>query len=480
MRLPRLILLPMALLAGCIADESVDKPDYNGLFHVSDAAALAETSDGTNAQIRAEDEARAVWTVEELARRAGQRCGKSKEGALKVALERLKAAEAVAWKAPEFRYGHAWGDEHAAEDDFKTGVFSDTQRASGSPREDQYQVRLYIPNPFVNRYLRRVGAANVATREAQANSESFAVYVETKLLCNELLLLEEQVSHGRRKYELCTNLVALQQRMYETGVAKTPYELLRARNRCEMAERRLVLSIDARRRVQAAVALLAELPSREFTLEANLDAELPELPADVSTLCEIAFSRRPDLTAALQELESAEARVGVAKAELLPWFRFVEGTYADGRRSESQHGSRSKDHSRSSSHEREYGVQVALTVPIFDWCGNKVSLAKSVRARATDRVDALYRSISNEVDSAVAEYRILRGLSQRTAGDAFIAEMRVRIGEVDRTVGHLDEEKCLAELELVDLEFADAERLSAAHAARLRLESVIGGPFHGF
>lgn len=442
------ILFPMAiLLGGCVADDVAHRPayEYKGILSFEDIAPTSGPEYFRGADPVAEH--RVSWTAEELAFRAGQRCGQIKDGALSVAAKRLKMDESFSWKNPELRYGHDFED--------------------GGDGSDNFKARLYIPNPFVDRYLRRQEEANIAIREAKACADAFAVYSEVKLLCNDAVALGKRIKLMEQKLQLRTDLVDLEQKRFDKGVSKTPYELLRAKNRQRNSEGKLAEMIDKERRIKAEIALLAELPYPDFTI-ADIQINPSKTLDDIPALCEIAFSRRPDLAAAIRELDAAEAKVGEVQARNLPWFRYVEAGYAKSSGTDSETGASDTDH--------EYGVEVALTIPIFDWCGNRVSFAKSVRERASDCVDSLYQSIRREVETAVQEYWTMQGLCESSEDDSYIENMRRKIDAVDLAGGKKDDDKCLAQLELIDLEISILDRLTDAKEAYLQLESVVGGP----
>lgn len=440
------ILIPVALLlGGCVSDDASRRPEYEykGVLGFEDIAPIADREADSTAGHSS------VWTVEELAFRAGSRCADIREGAFEVASKQLKKSESLAWKDPELRFGRDFEEDG-----------NDT---------DSLSARLYIPNPFVDRYLRRQAEASIAARKAKACTDAFAVYSEVKLLCNEVLLLEKRIKLMERKRQLRADLVEMEQRRFDSGLSSTPYEVLRANNRMRNSERKVAEMVDRERRLKSKIAILAELPQLDFTIE-EIQVNPPKELDDLDALCEIAFSRRPDLAEAIHELEEAEARVGEAKAANLPWFRFVEGSYSV------TPGEWDPDTGLTDADEHEYGVKVSLTIPIFDWCGNRVSVAKSVRDRASDRLDSLYSAIRREIETAVFEYRTMQALCENSADDAYVSDMYRKIDAVDMAGGKKDDEKSHAELELIDLEISILDRLTAAREAYLQLESVVGGP----
>lgn len=443
-----------ALLAGC---SSTGRTPYAGIFVPGEGgvsapgvpAADAERHDG-------------AWTWEELAVRAGVRSDAAKVAAIDAAIRRLRANEDRAWKDPELRLGRDSDDTSERRSD---GRFSDGDRSSTSAG-----VRLYVPNPFVERYERAKGAADVRRAEARAALESYEVYCEVKTLCLAESRARAEERCLRERAEALDGLRRASGERLERGVQPSPLDAIRAEAKYRRVRLRLDETVSARRSLLRRIAWLADVP------EEGLEIAEPALPPPdpggmaVDQLAEIAFARRPDLAAAIAELDEAEASVRAARTAWIPWFQFVEAAYSRGDGHEDELEWTRTDNSDGMS------LKAALSIPIFTWTGGSVSLNRLVRDRADERLRALYLSIRREIRAAYEDYRDASARADGEDWREFVGRMERRIAEYAESGAAQDEEMFRAKDELADCRGAREEVLLARAEAALRLESVVGGP----
>lgn len=470
-------LVAALVLAGCIADEthlSTSKPETS-LFHVSPDKKETPAADSV---VMPEG----GWDWEVLSVRAGEKARRKGSGSLDVLVEKLKAAEATAWKDPEIRAGVRWGDSSGSKRSWEGGSYDGSDRDSGDGYQTSIGARFYLPNPFINRYLRRKGVASVARSEAKAEVEAYAVYTEVKLLCHEITRVSHEIMRCVEAESILTHCKHLEEDGQDSGAAMSPYDTIRLRSQRDRNRMRMGLLKRQLRHLNRLVAAAADVDFEDFKL-APRGRQLPDPTAlSSSALVEMAFARRPDLAQAIAELEAAEAGLSAAKAATIPWFRFVEAGYRHDSKDEdsngwgaSKNGSLSKS-SRSDSHEDDVYLEVALTVPLFTWFGDSIELSRHVRDAADNRVQELYSSISAEVISALDRYREAVAAVDPDEIETFTFEMKRRINECENSGAGVASASLKARLELIEfLEFAE-ERESAAIEAAIALESVIGGP----
>ena len=465
------------VLAGCIADDSPltpQKPEES-LFLVASDEKKSESSDFP---VMPEG----GWEWETLAVRAGEKARRHGPGALDVLVQKLKAAEATAWQDPEIRSSVRWGDSSSTSRSWEGGLADGRDHKSGDGYSTSIGARFYLPNPFINRYLRRKGSASVARSEAKAAVEAYAVYTEVKMMCQEVTRVSHEIMRCLDVEHILSHGKQLEDDGQDSGISMSPYDTIRLRSHRERNRMRMGLLKRHLRHLNRLVASAADVDPEGFALYPR-GMQLPD-PAALSSsvLVEYAFARRPDLAQAIAELEVAEANLSASKAATIPWFRFVEAGYRhDGEDEDSRGWNASKNgplakSSKSDGHSDEVFVEVALTVPIFTWFGDSIELSRRIRDAADQRVQDLYSSISAEVISALERYREAVAAVNPEEIETFVFEMKRRINECENSGAGVASASLKARLELIEfIEFAE-ERESAAIEAAIALESVIGGP----
>lgn len=466
----RIIPAVVAAVAGCVAVDEEIRTEHAGIIP---AESVLEDA----VEPLPQPEHVGDWTAEELAVRAGRRSQSMQEGALSALIARIKADEDTAWRDPEFRYTGSWSDGDSSDYSRTIGNrSSDNGPKSTSGSGHKFSARVYIPNPFVNRYLSRKGDAEVRRCEAKAESDAFAVYSEVKLLCNEERRL-------RREMELLANRTKALSKAHDIAlsettnhVARSPYDLIRAESQLRRHQARVAETEFKHRQVRSSIATLADVPADGLVIAESSSA----LPSDdllvEDRLVELAFARRPDLALAVAEYDRAVATAGAARAANIPWFRFVEAGYRfqDSDDSSSSYRDDGVKHSWSSDSDHDFNVEVAITVPLFTWCGGSVRATNRLRDLADARVRSLRDSIRREIADALAHYRFAASAVSDDA-DKFVAEMEKRIdGDTEGSVETAD--SCKARAELADYSIFANDAVALRDEALVNLETVIGGP----
>lgn len=456
-KIQRILPALVVIVAGCVAVDEELRTSHDGVISVESAV-------GESAQPAAEAH-QGPWTAEELALRAGRRSQAMQEGALNAMIARLKADEDTAWRDPEFRYTGSWSDGDG---------FDDRDNKESSKSSNKFAARIYIPNPFINRYLSRKGDAEVRRSEAKAESAAFAVYSEVKLLCNEERRLTRELTLLSRRAAALEKSRDIAMSEATNSVARSPYTLIRSETDLRRNRVRLITSEFLLKKVRGNIAMLADVPVENLVITGSAFDASAEGNLDEERLVELAFARRPDLALAVAEYDAAVASAGVARAANIPWFRFVEAGYRfqDGEDSSIRRdGSR---YSRGNDSDHDFSVEVAITVPLFTWCGNSVKATNRMRDLADGRVRSLRDSIRREIADAVAAYR-LASSSVSDDDAAFVKKMDARIdGGAAEDAETSD--SCKARVELVDYTIFVNDAAAKRGEALVNLETVIGGP----
>lgn len=414
----------------------------------------------------------AEYTWDELATLAGKRADKAMIARMRAMLKRQSVESSLAWKDPQLRLGRTWEDSRdRAVGDPPANGDGDTFTAT---------LRFYISNPFVNRYLRLAGEADVAALEQRATAEAYAVYCEVRSLCLEDERLRREQRIRAEMGTLWNEVRKSQEERIERGMEKSPVDAIKAEIAGEQEAIRASELALARRQVRRQLSFYTGLPERELKIRYTPPEPPTTNRAYAAMLTDVAFSRRPDLVGALKELESARASVGAAKAAHLPWFDFVEGTYAHSTDSGTDwSGSGAKRfRGHKTGRDDDWQVRLAINLPIFTWFGDSVKMSRMVEELADARVNALNAAIENEISSAFEEFlaadeRFVR-LSDRSA--RFVRRMEARLGEFGNSPAVRPDDVCRGRIELLEYRRLKERSEFAWIASVLMLETVSGGP----
>ena len=169
-------------------------------------------------------------------------------------------------------------------------------------------------------------------------------------------------------------------------------DLIRARTAVINAETRLRGLINAPELNVAEYAELVptEIPSMEY------------LPTDLRSELQFAIQNRPEVKAALKEIQASSIRFGVARNELLPALNFVTEGYLSGLRGDSDFSGAFDDQFSTGSPSYSVGLQYEMPI------GNRLARSRITRRRVEmrqlqSRYALALTAIETEVDIAVRE-----------------------------------------------------------------------------
>lgn len=225
------------------------------------------------------------------------------------------------------------------------------------------------------------GASNAASldassREALLRSTQLLVQADVAQTYLSLRALDTERELVRGTLQAYQNTVRLTEVRFREGDVA---ELDVARVRSEAASTESdALALDQRRAAleHALAVLVGEVASNFEVTPANWSTALPLIPAGVPSTV---LTRRPDISAAQNTMQAAQARVGVAKAAWFPTFALTaSGGYA---------APDIKDLFKLST--QAWGVGALLSLPIFDG----------------GRREAGVQGANAELDIALANYR---------------------------------------------------------------------------
>jgi cobalt-zinc-cadmium efflux system outer membrane protein len=170
---------------------------------------------------------------------------------------------------------------------------------------------------------------------------------------------------------------------------------------------------------------------------------LPPQPT-LDGILESAFSQRPEVAAALAEVEAARAGVRLARAERIPDVTAVGGF------------------KRQSDDFRGLFLGLSIPLPLFDRSAGTVEATEAQVRSAEERLALTSRQVENDLRRAIESYQSLRGRSE-LLGETLLDEDPdlLQIAQVAYDAGEMD---------LVQLLDA-AEALWGARTAQARLKA---------
>lgn len=431
------------------------------------------------------------YAWDDLARRAADRSGEAEALLLEALAERHQTAVDTAWRDPQLRFGLHRG-ELEEETPGRLATTTDPGLPAAlpvpelRPREwetrdsDGYEagLRFYVENPFVNQWLRKRGAATAQAKEAEAQEAAYALYCEVRALCLEAAALHAEIDLLGQIVDLRTQVRDIRSRQAAAGVAHA-LDLVGAVARAAAIRTDLREKEAEHRRILRQIAILADVPAEQIRLQPPAAAALPDAAAwGPEALADLALARRPDLARREREQAAAAHGVRAAQAGLLPWFDYVEGTYAG----ESAQAEAFEDYTtgfdQTDRETTEWQLRFAVNIPVFGWDGKEVRLSRAQLAAAAARTGSLRAQIRAEVAGVREDY--LRACAERARladeSRQVQAVMAAKIAALARETSVPPEDLLAAREDVVAytrvLLQADRECLRLAQW----LETVAGGP----
>jgi outer membrane protein TolC len=278
---------------------------------------------------------------------------------------------------------------------------------SEDKQHNQYgiELRLPIPNPFVNKHITRTGEA--ARRETETEAEALKAKIASTIyeLVQEALIGERELS------------VLLQREQVLSGWA----EYLKIRHDAHIATQADMRAFDIQRlRLKAAIQqaqfkthtarrslqVLVQIPGEQLVLNpipSDWDALLAVLE-DERMFIEDAFSRSAELSGANAAYEKACAALGTARAKQIPWFNSVQLSFVPNTTESINYiyggGIVS---SQEKTHKWIFGLNVNL--PVFFWFGSEKKMAAAEVEAAFLRTSGIHQRIREKITGVIADLR---------------------------------------------------------------------------
>ena len=353
------------------------------------------------------------YAWDDLARIAATNCSEAKVLLLESEVVRRKTAVDTGWRNPQLRAGERWG----AEDEETWENHREHERSERDFDGYTAGLRVYTVNPLVNRWLRKRGEASAQAKEAESDEAKYAVFCEVKSLCLEAEMLREEIELLERMAGLREQVRNARNEGADSGVANA-LEQIRAETwlatfRSEIGEKQT-----ARKQLIRRLSVLTGVPAEQMRLRPpDFDRQVDAAYLNVAAMTDLAFQRRPDLQRAVHEKEAAENGVKAARAGQIPWFEYVDGSYAGRTDSSSSTETGIAGHGQKQDDVTEWQMRVAVTLPVFSWLGDEVRLNRAQVNAAEERVQGLYDTVLREVEGVLEDYRSVRAERDRMVAE---------------------------------------------------------------
>jgi len=278
--------------------------------------------------------------------------------------------------------------------------------------------------------------------------------------------LDAQERIYARNLALYQEQVDLTEKQFEAGLVNETH-VLQAKVQLESTR---VQAADIRRQradLEHAIAILLGQPPVEFSLDVRpLDTSIPPvipagLPADL-------LKRRPDVAEAEQNLASACAEIGVAKANFFPTVKLTGAA-----------GFESTDIKHSLDWQnRVWSIGPSVSLPIFKGGQLRANLQKA-KARY-DELEATYRnnvlSAFSDVEDSLTDLHARADAAEAQAKAVAAAREYLRLTQIQYQTGTVDYLQVMdAEQTLLTNELSEAQILNQRMASTVLLAKALGG-----
>lgn len=310
------------------------------------------------------------------------------------------------------------------------------------------------------RLSRATDAASLDAQAREALLQSTRLLVQADVAQTYLALraMDTERALVRDTVQAYRNTLSLTERRVQAGDVA---ELDAARVRSDLASTEAeALALDRRRaQLEHALAVLVGETASNFGLAENVQAiALPQVPAGVPSTV---LARRPDVSAAMKQLQAAQARVGVAQAA---WFPSVSLTASGGQASPEV-----SDLFKWSA--RAWGVGALLSLPLFDG-GRREAGVQGARAQFDEALAAYREQVLvafKDVEDELAALRLLEAQSEAQARAVTSASRATALSESRYRNG------LVSQLELLDAQRSELRnRRQAVQVRAAQLQSTVG------
>jgi len=364
-----------------------------------------------------------------------------------------------------------------------SGKIADTEMMRAS-------IRFFPPNPWITRARGATARAAYAAALSDLYKEEWILTCRIKKLFADIIYYREEsrrlddLISTREAFVRATDELASEQALPVIEAMAASQRYIEALSEKDQLESNL----------QSAISELAVLVGQSVVLDSVDIEQLVPVDKTLDAKAKAALQRRAlenrrDISAAYWRSQSTEAILREARAERIPWFKHIEGTYGRAARKDNQSetwemsgGAAEIDPLYSvpidEVEEDDWRIEAVITIPLFSLGSRNIRVQKAEYERSLAELGEVTRRAMDEVSLALNT-----ALSTEARSREMTEELAPRIEKTrdllermsdqsDLTFGERDRlREMTIELERM-LEKSRYERV----AALIRLEKVVGTP----
>jgi outer membrane protein TolC len=396
----------------------------------------------------------------------------------------LKAARAVAdarkkaatdLQDPELRLSRDDGTGDAIENKAIPPAVPSVTRTAESSQSRAVGIRFFPPNPWTRdaRVSAEEAGSNAARMDVRAAEWDVAMevsrlFADIRFLSQDEGLLDQLVS-------VCDDTITLfQERAQARQVSRLDVLQVSQRRLQALAARdRVRRSLRESRRL---LAMRVNLPLDQIVLA---DPKTPQPFSDPAILTNArvavtGLAVRADLLALRWRCLAAQARVDEARAERIPWFSFIEASYANGE--QDQQAREGASVSSEKSDRVEWRVDVGITIPLFSWSNHTPDLRRAESRQAAITLGEAIRNAGREVQDGLDAADSLRERQAEYAAQSepVLRDLEATLRTLAEETGLPPEQILAAREQLLSLQRFQREQDYEFQKGVVALEDVLG------
>ncbi len=269
-------------------------------------------------------------------------------------LAQVRQESQMVWEDPEVRVG-----------------------AKFSSQPDSYNstLRLYLPHPWKVKASALENASRTALTEAEFQMGKIVLISDIYRLYREIQCLEKEIELAARLTTIKKERALLIERQMQSAMSTSSQVLLLKWDvrTVEREERELRRTF---KKLKAYLATRTGLPSKTLQLP-SLDLAKKIAAKSSAVAIQSALRQRPDLHLLQASLQQANSQLKQIQAERIPWINHVQTSYSE--------------------QNNEWGMQVAISVPLFSLNSSKTTPARAERAMRQTSIVLSEQTISRQV-----------------------------------------------------------------------------------
>ena len=350
-------------------------------------------------------------------------------------------------------------------DSVRTGTRTDFHEADPYADESdmELQFRLYVPHPAIRKARIKKAEHEIKLAKEAASTEENAVILRIREEYEQLQYLKAKIEILKKENTAALSYSQNQSKMLENGlitIDKIEYVDSDGIS-VDAAELEYLSQLD---KIAAMVGLRASTQIRVTDNIISPSINLDE--THLEYLIRMALANRGELLVLKTKEQIAQSSLDETNARRIPWFDYLQA----GIGREEEAGEKT---------ENSWGIQVAMSVPIFSWMNNESSIQEATIASYYAQKGATQKIITSEVVAGYQNLKRAKVYRERASTHAEIQnkyniEFIERIGKTERHRAEKIRFEIAKNTAKTNENRLDAER--AYNKALMQLEKALGSP----